>query len=48
MDTLAPVWDILVYVVLPMWVLAGFADYLATAPPTSSTPTGCKNRRCIG
>jgi hypothetical protein len=23
-----PVWDILVYVVLPLWVLAGFADYL--------------------
>ncbi|MBV9990533.1 MAG: hypothetical protein JOZ72_04495 [Alphaproteobacteria bacterium] len=25
---LAPVWDVLVYVVLPLWVLAGFADYL--------------------
>jgi hypothetical protein len=24
----SPVWDILVYVVLPLWVLAGFADYL--------------------
>ena len=23
-----PVWDVLVYVVLPLWVLAGFADYL--------------------
>jgi hypothetical protein len=23
-----PVWDILVYVVLPLWVLAGFADYV--------------------
>jgi hypothetical protein len=28
MDMLAPVWDILVYVVLPLWVLAGFGDYL--------------------
>jgi hypothetical protein len=28
MDTLKPVWDILVYVVLPLWVLSGFADYL--------------------
>ncbi|HEX2593089.1 MAG TPA: hypothetical protein VHL34_16430 [Rhizomicrobium sp.] len=28
MDTLKPVWDILVYVVLPLWVLAGFGDYL--------------------
>ena len=28
METLAPVWDILVYVILPLWVLAGFADYL--------------------
>ena len=25
---LTPVWDVLVYVVLPLWVLAGFADYL--------------------
>jgi hypothetical protein len=23
-----PVWDILVYVVLPLWVVMGFADYL--------------------
>ena len=23
-----PVWDVLVWVVLPLWVLAGFADYL--------------------
>jgi hypothetical protein len=22
------VWDLLVYVVLPLWVIAGFADYL--------------------
>lgn len=28
MDTLKPVWDVLVYVILPLWVLAGFADYL--------------------
>jgi hypothetical protein len=28
MDTLKPVWDVLVYIVLPLWVLAGFADYL--------------------
>jgi hypothetical protein len=28
METLTPVWEILVYVVLPLWVLAGFADYL--------------------
>lgn len=28
MDTLTPVRDVLVYVVLPLWVLAGFADYL--------------------
>src|SRR5437868_12676114 len=28
MDTLTPVWDVLVYVILPMWVLAGFGDYL--------------------
>lgn len=25
---LTPVWDVLVYIVLPLWVLAGFADYL--------------------
>ncbi|HWC63249.1 MAG TPA: hypothetical protein VG501_06480 [Rhizomicrobium sp.] len=24
---MTPVWDVLVYVVLPLWVLAGFADY---------------------
>jgi hypothetical protein len=28
MGTLAPVWNVLVYVVLPLWVLAGFGDYL--------------------
>ncbi|MBV9330269.1 MAG: diguanylate cyclase [Alphaproteobacteria bacterium] len=25
---LTPVWDVLVYVVLPVWVVAGFGDYL--------------------
>ncbi|MBV9620353.1 MAG: hypothetical protein JO341_04955 [Gammaproteobacteria bacterium] len=25
---LTPVWDVLVFAVLPLWVLAGFADYL--------------------
>lgn len=28
MDTLKPAWDVLVYVILPLWVLAGSADYL--------------------
>src|SRR5438477_12985753 len=28
MDTLIPVWETLVFVVLPLWVIAGFADYL--------------------
>jgi hypothetical protein len=28
MEPLAPVWQVLVYVVLPLWVLAGFGDYL--------------------
>jgi hypothetical protein len=28
MHPLTPVWDILMYIVLPLWVLAGFADYL--------------------
>lgn len=28
MPPLKPVWDILVYVVLPLWVVAGFLDYL--------------------
>ena len=28
MTELTPVWDVLVYVVLPLWVLAAFADYL--------------------
>jgi hypothetical protein len=28
METLKPVWDVLVYIVLPLWVLSGFADYL--------------------
>lgn len=27
LQPLVPVWDILVYVVLPLWILAGFADY---------------------
>jgi hypothetical protein len=28
MHPLTPVWDILMYVVMPLWVIAGFADYL--------------------
>jgi hypothetical protein len=28
MDSLKPVWDVLVFLVLPLWVLAGFTDYL--------------------
>jgi len=28
MHPLTPVWDVLMYVVLPLWVMAGFTDYL--------------------
>ena len=28
MHPLTPVWDVLMYVVLPLWVVAGFIDYL--------------------
>lgn len=28
MHPLTPVWDVLMYLVLPLWVLAGFVDYL--------------------
>jgi hypothetical protein len=28
MHPLTPVWDVLMYFVLPLWVVAGFADYL--------------------
>lgn len=28
MFPLTPVWDVLMYIVLPLWVVSGFADYL--------------------
>lgn len=37
-----PVWDILVYVVLPLWVIAGFADYLCHRATHVERATGAR------
>jgi hypothetical protein len=39
---LTPVWDILMYIVLPLWVLAGFADYLCHRATHIEHATGAK------
>ncbi|HEU0095089.1 MAG TPA: hypothetical protein VFQ52_01445 [Rhizomicrobium sp.] len=36
------VWDLLVYVVLPLWVLAGFADYLCHRASDMEHATGMR------
>lgn len=36
------VWDVLVYVVLPLWVLAGFADYLCHRATRIERANGAK------
>lgn len=36
------IWDLLVYIVLPLWVLAGFADYLCHRASGMEHATGAK------
>src|ERR1700761_7117205 len=36
------IWDLLVYIVLPLWVLAGFADYLCHRASGMDHATGAK------
>lgn len=42
MPPLKPVWDILVYVVLPLWVVAGFLDYLCHRKSDIEDANGAK------
>jgi hypothetical protein len=42
MNTLAPLWDVLIYVILPLWVLAGFADYVCHRATDIEDATGAK------
>ncbi|HEY6579108.1 MAG TPA: hypothetical protein VIY09_07275 [Rhizomicrobium sp.] len=39
---MTPVWDVLVYVVLPLWVLSGFADYLCHRAAHMECATGAR------
>lgn len=37
-----PVWDVLVYVVLPLWVVSGFLDYLCHRASHMESATGAR------
>ncbi|MEI9995275.1 MAG: hypothetical protein WDM91_11825 [Rhizomicrobium sp.] len=42
MYPLIPVWDVLMYIVLPVWVLAGFADYCCHRATHIESANGAK------
>lgn len=42
MAPLTPVWDVLVWVILPIWVLSGFADYLCHRAERMERSTGAR------